>query len=661
MTQGKANQLLNRRYRLERRIGFGGMGAVYLATDERLGRTVAVKELRHEYAGDEMIRKRFIREAQAAARLSHHPHVVTIHDFFEEGVESLYIVMEYLDGGTFLDRMNEAPLRRVDLRQALKACREALEGLQAAHDLGLVHRDVKPGNLLFDGSGAIKIADFGVVTALAGEQEREITTLTQVGTHPGTLVYMSPEQIDGAEVDGRSDVYSMGAVLYEAIAGIRYFERHGMRRTERALMDAICEVPPIPLRQHVPYIPEEVESLLTASLAKLLDDRPTAREMADAIIEIERRRLAQPQIVDPQDEATRPGQANAVLGQNVRVTLRNDPHAATLPRARVVEEPPPSRGRNHETEPSTLRTSPPERARRASDDALDRPAMETRANTASDSGRPPLRSEAPTQARLGAEPMGENDRSRKDSAVEIVVPASSFPMGGGMNSDEFPRREVSLDTYLIDRDLVTVGQYRRFLDSIRAGDRPEGVPLLADLYPNGKDHRPQGWGSNEFGSLCPTDKHPIVLVDWFDACAYAAWVDARLPTEAEWERAARGDHDVRDYPWGTEPPTAARALYGRRTAGPAPVGQHPQGASPSGTLDMAGNVWEWCLDAYDADAYGALPNADPLLPVEGPGARAVKRGGSWTNAPHSLRCAKRGNEKLHIRRSNLGFRCARSL
>ncbi|MGE0710798.1 MAG: SUMF1/EgtB/PvdO family nonheme iron enzyme [Planctomycetota bacterium] len=747
MTTGKPNQLLNGRYRLDERIGFGGMGAVYRATDERLGRVVAVKELRQEYAEDQMIRKRFIREAQTAAQLSHHPHVVTIHDFFEEGADSLYIVMEYLDGGTLLDRMNEAPDRRVDLWLVLRAGCEAAEGLQAAHDLGLVHRDVKPGNLLFDATGKVKLADFGVVTAL--RREEEITTLTQVGTHPGTLVYMSPEQIDGAEVDGRSDVYSLGAVLYEAIAGVRYFERRGMRRTERALMDAICERPPVPLRQHVPYVPEAVERTLERSLAKLVDERPSARELAEELARIESAR-PKPQIVRIQPRSQRMSRVGLELPED-------DPLAETLPRARPTLGEPPGGARAlegapgalapvpptrepglaapawgaepstlHDDEPSTLRGVPLAEdsvvvSRRDPREAPTQPGgpapprlgsgahalepPETRAGPPSDSARlarvtldTASRAEATTDARRGAQdpggrqrvqpsvqpgvrpsgraerpPRGEptppgggpritqpqGDRRPRDGAVEVFVPGGPFTMGEGVSSDEVPRRSVVLGPFAIDRTPVTLRQYRAFLGALERGERPQGVPLLDALYTRGKDHRPQGWGSAEFSALCASEDHPIVLVDWFDACAYAAWVGARLPTEAEWERAARGAEDARSYPWGDEPATPERALYGRRTAGPQPVGALPLGASPDGALDLAGNVWEWCLDAYAPDAYAALPERDPHLPVDGPRARAVKRGGSWTNAPHSLRCSKRAFEKLHIRRNNLGFRCAR--
>ncbi|MBL4847668.1 MAG: SUMF1/EgtB/PvdO family nonheme iron enzyme, partial [Planctomycetes bacterium] len=244
-----------------------------------------------------------------------------------------------------------------------------------------------------------------------------------------------------------------------------------------------------------------------------------------------------------------------------------------------------------------------------------------------------------------------------DGARQIEIPAGAFRMGGQGASDEGPPREVALEAYAIDLLPVTVGQYRRFLEAIRAEGPPE-LPLLTSLYPSGKDHRPHGWGTGEFDALCPSEEHPVVLVDWFDALAYAAWAGARLPTEAEWERAARGPNGERTYPWGEDAPSERHATFGRRSRGPAPVGRLAAGASQEGVLDLAGNVWEWSADRYDADSYALLPAQSPHLAVEGFSARAVKRGGSWTNAPQSLRCAKRACEKLSVRRNNLGLRCA---
>ncbi|MBX3471838.1 MAG: SUMF1/EgtB/PvdO family nonheme iron enzyme [Planctomycetes bacterium] len=244
------------------------------------------------------------------------------------------------------------------------------------------------------------------------------------------------------------------------------------------------------------------------------------------------------------------------------------------------------------------------------------------------------------------------------------IPAGTFVMGGDGSSDEAPPRKVALDAYYIDRLPVTVGQYRRFLEAVRREGAPP-VPLIRRLFPEGKDHRPGLWETREYEELCPTPEHPVVQVDWFDALAYAAWAGARLPTEAEWERAARGGRDVRTYPWGEAPPDAARAVFGRQAPGPAPVGSRPDGAAPEGALDLLGNVWEWTADRYDPRSYGFLPDKNPHLEVAAEAAplsrlQAVKRGGSWTNAPSSVRVAKRGFDYLLVRRDNIGFRCAMS-
>ena len=615
-------RVLQHQYQLVRKIGYGGMGAVYAAQELRLERQVAIKELRREYTQDELLRKRFEREAKAVAQLNH-PHIVTIHNYFHEG-GSLFIVMEYLDGGTLLDRMSLAPGGRLEVDFVLEVGRQALLGLEAAHEKGLVHRDIKPGNLLFDSKGNVKLADFGVVRS---QRDDDGTALTNAGGHPGTLVYMSPEQIDGAELEGRSDVYSLGAVLYECLAGVRYFERPGLRRTERALMDAICDLPHVSLRERVPWIPPEVDALLGRSLAKPVHLRPSAREMAEQIEAIQAAPRARPSIAVPGE------------GAPARRTTRTfapvdpapyDPHAET--RARGVEA--------AETERAEVAT----KVRPATERVVVR-VGELPAQDVPSEGAPPPRDVA-------------LERREKDGAQVVRIPAGPFRMGAlDQSSDERPVRRVTLDGYTIDRVPVSVARYRRFLEAIER-DGPPILPLIRRLFPGGKDHRPTGWDTAEYRELCPTDDHPVVYVDWFDAYAYAHWVGARLPTEAEWERAARGADDTRTFPWGCDPVDDAHAVYGRKTWGPEPVGARPLGVSPDGVLDMAGNVWEWCLDRYDPRAYETLPDRNPLLQVStAPNLKAVKRGGSWTNAPHSLRVTKRGYEQLTTRAPNLGFRC----
>jgi serine/threonine protein kinase/formylglycine-generating enzyme required for sulfatase activity len=657
-------KVLRDRYRVVRRVGFGGMGAVYVGTDDILGRPVAIKELRHEYAADEVLRKRFLREARAAGSLVH-PNIVTVFDFVEEK-NTLFIVMEYLDGGTLLDSMNAAEDRKLDVAYAIAAGRDALLGLEAAHEAGFVHRDIKPGNILFDSKGRAKIGDFGVVR---GKVDDDVTQLTSGGGHPGTLVYMAPEQIDGAEVEGRSDVYAMAAVLYEAIAGVRYFERPGVRKTERALMDAICEAPPVPLRDVAPWVPPDVEAIIIRALAKDLRQRPSARELSDLLGKLLAAPRARPSISAPGESGERrrlppealqaptdPYGETAASGSSAGRVEALGPMAPG-PSSETVPRPGRSKTDRHSRPPGTGRVQPATSALPPLVDLpADRAGLAQERTSATSLGSPSV-----VVGPASGPDSGRLPRRAKDGAPIVRIPAGAFTLGGDAASDELPPRRVTLDAFTIDRAPVTVAQYRRFLAGI-AQDGPPRHPLLQALFPQGKDHRPARWDTREFSEAAPTPEHPIVLVDWFDAVGYATWAGARLPTEAEWERVARGP-DGRARPWGPGALDATRAVYGRTTRGPEPVGARPAGASAEGVLDLLGNVWEWTADRYDARAYATLPAHAPHLPVSLDGApllrmRAVKRGGSWTNAAHTIRTSKRGFEYLLVRRDNLGFRCA---
>jgi serine/threonine protein kinase len=194
------------RYRLERPLGRGGMATVYLAHDEQLDRAVAVKLLAENLADDATFRKRFLREARLAARLSH-PNVVNIYDAGETEDGRPYIVMEHVQGMTLADLMRQRG--RLSAAEAAGLAVQACRGLAHAHAAGLVHRDVKPQNLLLGPGGTLKVADFGIARAA------ETTALTQAGTVLGTAAYLSPEQATGEEVTSAADVYSVGAVLYQ--------------------------------------------------------------------------------------------------------------------------------------------------------------------------------------------------------------------------------------------------------------------------------------------------------------------------------------------------------------------------------------------------------------------------------------------------------------
>jgi eukaryotic-like serine/threonine-protein kinase len=201
---------LGGRYRVERELGRGGMAKVFIGTDTVLGRTVAIKLLAPQFADDDGFVERFRREAQAAARIGH-PHIVSVFDTgSDEGVH--YIVMEYVEGRTLADFL--AGGGRIMPDRAIDIAEDVLTALEAAHAQGVIHRDIKPGNIMINPKGEVKVTDFGIarVTTTAD-------TVAQTAAILGTASYLSPEQAQGQPVDGRSDIYSLGCVLYEMVAG----------------------------------------------------------------------------------------------------------------------------------------------------------------------------------------------------------------------------------------------------------------------------------------------------------------------------------------------------------------------------------------------------------------------------------------------------------
>jgi eukaryotic-like serine/threonine-protein kinase len=240
------------RYQDIRHLARGGMGDVYRATDTALGRTVALKLLAERYADDEDIRRRFKNEALAAARLSNAPFTVTIFDV-GEAEEQPFIVMELLEGGSLEDRLR---MGRPTTAQALGWLGQAAQALDAGHALGVVHRDVKPGNLLLDDRGEVHVADFGVASAVG------LDSLTMTGTVLGTAGYLSPEQALGRRATPASDRYALAVVAWELLTGKRPFEAESM--TAEAAAHVHAPVPPISAEG----LPPALDPVFRRALAK---------------------------------------------------------------------------------------------------------------------------------------------------------------------------------------------------------------------------------------------------------------------------------------------------------------------------------------------------------------------------------------------------------
>jgi len=250
----QTGRLLGTRYRLETLVASGGMAEVWQGTDEVLRRRVAVKVLHRHLAADDTFVTRFRQEAVAAARLAH-PGIVAIYDTCsEDGVEA--IVMELVPGQTLRERLDdETP---IDPWQAAGLAAQVAEALEAAHGAGLVHRDVKPANILLPGDGRVKVADFGIAKAA------EEADLTQPGLMVGTAKYLAPEQVEGRPVDGRTDTYSLGVVLYEMLCGRPPFQE----RTDAATALARLHRDPLRPRQVRPSVPKPLEDIVGRAMAR---------------------------------------------------------------------------------------------------------------------------------------------------------------------------------------------------------------------------------------------------------------------------------------------------------------------------------------------------------------------------------------------------------
>jgi len=240
-------------YKIIDKIGEGGMGAVFKGVDLMLEREVAIKMLRPELARQPNVVERFRTEAVTLAKLNH-PNVATLHSFFRQG-DNFFMVMEFVRGETLDNVIRARGAMRCD--QAVEFFCMALEGIDHAHKMGIIHRDIKPANMMLTETGSIKVMDFGIARVLGTDR------LTKTGHLIGTVEYMSPEQVRGEETDARSDIYSLGILLYEMLTGRVPFNS----TSEYELMRCQIENAPAPPRTFAPHIPLAVEQAIMRSLA----------------------------------------------------------------------------------------------------------------------------------------------------------------------------------------------------------------------------------------------------------------------------------------------------------------------------------------------------------------------------------------------------------
>ncbi len=668
-------------YRLYEVIGAGGMAVVYRAEQLIIQRIVAIKVLSSTLAVDPEFVARFRREAETAARLEH-PNIVPIYDFGAQN-DTLYVVMRYLPGGSLAQRLKRlGPPGLADTSDLLTQIASALDH---AHKSGVIHRDIKPANILLDEEGRAFLADFGIARMLDSVGN---TTTTGIGTPS----YMAPEQFTGQAISVRTDVYSLGVTLYVMTTGRLPFEAD----SQMGIAYQHANTLPVPPADVNPQLPRPVSDVIVKALAKAPADRPaTPGALATAFAEAlaaenqSEQTIRSTYFVHPLPSAppveehhtppsSHPG-AKVVLPVEKLLLEDTRPRAVrrrsrfpltalaglvlvaclgglaillTVVRPRLLVSGSPTLtaaviavtsttgGRTGTALPTV---SPGATATTRSDiTAVPGAVTATLAPSPGVATAPALSTPTPTAIPTGSSP----GVTRKDSRGirQVWVPPGCFMMGSdpaqdpAAQPDEIPQHQVCISQgYWLDQYEVTNTAYQAFID--------DGGYRRQEFW----SHDGWQWVQTKgitgpltfYGTGSP--QQPQVGIAWYEADAYARWRGGRLPTEAEWEYAARGP-DSRIYPWGNTYQSGyanfdEQSTGGQHSTQSTAVGSYESGKSWINAYDMAGNVWEWVQDWYDANYYQQRIVTDPQGPDSG--TTKVLRGGSWFNDPGCARVACR--------------------
>lgn len=680
-------------------IGRGGMGIVLRAEDSKLNRIVAIKLLAPQFAGNPLARKRFLREAQAAAAVSH-DHVVTIHAV-DDNQKLPYIVMECIVGQSLQQKLDK--VGALGVKEILRIGMQTASGLAAAHAQGLVHRDIKPANILLEnGIERVKLTDFGLARMV------DDASVTQSGVIAGTPQFMSPEQARGDAIDHRSDLFSLGCVLYAMCVGHAPFRAS----TTMGVLKRVCDEKPQPIRQSNPDIPGWLVGAIDKLLAKSPADRfQTAGDVAD-LLRQSLAHLQQPSAV-PLPESirslsagashsntkapqTHPGLKWAAASCLVAMAIG----ACFWQFSRVVLTARMSQ-RATNTQPLPMGTS--SNAEPRNDPAEKALAAETSLATPTDAvvappqfrvgnaGAPPPLAVAPFDSVQAAEYQSAwagymrtlVEQSNSIGMKLRLIPPGRFQMGstpeemagirreldeiGASEFDKFvamssgPRHLVELTRpFYMGQYEVTVAQFQTFVD--KSGYQTSGEKVDNARF-NWKKFIPDG----------DLDKTPVCGVSWDDASAFCKWLSDseststakvvyELPTEAQWEFACRAGSQTL-WSFGDEPGSLSEhAIIGQQgTPKPASIGLRR--ANAFGLYDMHGNVDEWCLDWHNNQFYARSPLADPVFDIKPNDAASgrVARGGAWNSAPWWSRSTTRAYDFPTSPTFPKGFRVVKKL
>ena len=597
------------------------------------------------------------------------------------------------------------------MEPALRMAAEVAEGLSALHAHDWVHRDLKPANILFDEHGQAHVADLGLAQVPGGPSQR--SQFSEPQPHPGTPEYMSPEQESSGKVlKPPSDVYALGLVLFEMLTGRSHiYVKPGTRARElradlpAALDDLLARMLSENPKER-PWDGQEAAGELGKLQAGALAEqaRKQAAQQAQArqkVVEEEAQKQAalleeqRRKVEIARQEALAREKALALELREQELARQSEIQPAAKARRMQAMRPPQKSflerfwpallvvgllmlwGIGNLMKPAAVPTAAPAATMAPVSTAA--PAAPVVVSTLTPIPPATALPVSPTSIQSATAQGGMTTQVRqKDGMTMVYVPGGTFTMGSADITDA-AQHQVTLSAYWIDRTDVTNALFTKFVTAQNYKTDAEKAGLSYGYIPahggweqvSGADwQHPQGPTT----SLSGLDQHPVVHVSWNDATAYCAWAGARLPTEAQWELAARGT-DGRTYPWGEQKPDGSLANFADKNLAGAswadqtvddhyeftsPVGNYPAGVSPYGALDMAGNVWQWTADWYDKSYYGTSPVSNPSGPTNG--TYQVLRGGSWGYGTDVLRSANRhyGDLLPSDSANNAGFRCARS-
>lgn len=623
-----SGKILSGKYRIISEIGRGGMGIVYKAQDTKLDRPVALKFLPSGLIQKREAKERFIREARAEAALSH-PHICTIYEIIEDE-DQVFIVMEYIEGESLKDRITKKPIPQDD---AVDMIIQISEGLLEAHKKGIVHRDIKSANIMVTDTGQAKIMDFGLAK-ISGD-----TQITKEATTMGTVSYMSPEQAQGKTIDYRSDIWSLGVVIYEILSGELPFE--GERDT--SIMYSIIHEEPKPIKKLFPDIPFELQQIINSTLEKKLESRfQTIDEVLKNLKKYQERAKAdQSEVINFRSFMRRirkpiyaiPAVAAIVVACflslyfiNQRTKIRWARNKAILEIVSLIEEDyikdayilAEKAEKYIPTDPQLLtlwpqisssisaQTIPPGANIYVKDyDAIDEewhylglsPLEDIRISSGYKRWKVEKDGYETVELAGNSEALERKiELSVKDSITPgmVQVPGVTITkIRQGMITGGDPIESIHLKNFLIDRFEVTNKQFKEFVDNggyqkkefwkhefIKEGQILSWEKAMEEFCDETGRPGPFTW---ELGSYPDGETDlPVRGLSWYEAAAYAEYVGKSLPTIYHWFMAA-----------GTEASSNIIPFSNFGNEGPAIVGSF--GAlNPYGSYDMAGNVREWC-------------------------------------------------------------------